>query len=117
MAITVREAIFLGNFADADSDESSMAMENPGIYQSSFGSAGDPLRDHQVAITFDDADENALITSDNFSLADTLTYDLGGGPMTVHIDNLTAVSAASDRLHDRSIHLRTGKGFGEAADL
>ena len=71
MAIVTKEVIFLGNFADADTDESSMPVENTGIYQQTFGSAANPLNDSREAINFDDRNNNGSIDTNNMSTTDT----------------------------------------------
>ena len=43
MAVTIKEVIYLGTFADADTDESTASVENTSIYLQTFGSAGSPL--------------------------------------------------------------------------
>ena len=92
MPVSVHEAIYLGNFADADSDEGSVALENTAPYLQNFGSFGDPLRDHQQNLTFDDADSDGSIETDNISASETVSYDLGGGPVVANVDSLVVVS-------------------------
>ena len=87
---TTVEVIYLGNFADADTNESTNAAENPGIFMGIFGSAGDPLYTHEVVTTFEDVDESAGIDSNNLS-GEPISYDMGGGAVTTVIDALASV--------------------------
>ena len=92
MPISVHEAIYLGNFADADSDEGTTSLESTAPYLQNFGSGGDPLRDHQHDLTFDDANSDGSIETDNISSSETLSYNLGGGPVVANVDSLVVVS-------------------------
>lgn len=88
MAITVKQVIYLGTFADADTNEGSATVENPGVYQQTFGSAGSPLNSQLEDLTFDDADNNGSIGTDNTGTPDT-TEGLGG---VAALDSLAVVS-------------------------
>lgn len=94
MAVTTRDAYFLGNFADADTNEATAQAENPNIYRGIFGSSADPLSSRIVSITFDDAnDSNSISTNNtiNGTHNDTLSYDLGTGAVTTRVDSIAVV--------------------------
>ena len=88
MAVTIKEVIYLGTFADADTDESTATVENTGIYQQTFGSAGSPLSNSIESMTFDDADNNTSIETDNQATSDTTD---GNGGVSV-LDSLAVVN-------------------------
>lgn len=88
MAISTRDAIFLGNFADADSNEVSYTLENPSVYLGTFGSVGAPLHQSIVAVTYDDADNRGETGTDDVTATETINYDLGGGAAVSQVDNL-----------------------------
>jgi len=89
MAVTVKQVIYLGTFADADTDEATPAVENNAIYQQTFGSAGAPIINNLEDITFDDVDNNGTIETDNSGTTDT-TDGLGGPSV---LDSLAVVNA------------------------
>jgi hypothetical protein len=88
MAIVTKEVIFLGNFSDVDSNESSMPVENTGIYQQTFGSAANPLNDSRETINFDDRNNNGSIDTNNMSTTDTTQTDRGPS----QLDSLAVVN-------------------------
>lgn len=89
MAITTKQVIYLGTFADADTGEASNALENPGIYVGTFGSVGAPLSGGIEDLTFDDEDNNGTIETDNTATSDS-TSGLGG---VSQVDSLVVVNA------------------------
>jgi len=50
------------------------------------------LSDHQHYATFNDADNSGSIGTDNTGTTDTLTIELGAGPVAVGVDSLVSVS-------------------------
>lgn len=84
MSNVVKDVIYLGTLSDADTDEGSTDLENTSIYLQSFGSAGSPLIDSLEQVTFNDADDNGSIDTDNFPTSDTVTTVAG----TVKLDSL-----------------------------
>lgn len=88
MVVTVKEAIFLGNFADADTDESTTTIENTAVYDQTFGSIGSPLFEDEVDLTFDDPEGDNQIITDNAGGSDTIT----GASGTTVLDSLAVVA-------------------------
>lgn len=89
MPIVVKEVIYLGTFADADTDEGTPAVENTGIYQQTFGSVGSPLNSSREFINLDDRDNNGTLETDNTGTTDT-TDGTGG---IAQVDSLAVVNA------------------------
>ena len=80
----VWSTIFLGNLPEIDTNESSTDGENLAPLLTTFGSPSEPLSKQIVDISTNSAD--GTMTSDNAPSGDTITYDLGGGPVTTAID-------------------------------
>lgn len=99
MALSTSDAIYLGNFADADTDEASFTVENTGVYQNTFGSVGAPLSDQIVSVTYDDADNNGNLPTDNAGGTETISYDVGGGPVSTNVDSLATISVTVTNSH------------------
>lgn len=93
MPVFYNEAIFLGNYADADSNENSVALENRSIYEQTFGSQNDKLVNHRVEIGMNDTGGgNGIINTNNVTgPAEEITYDLGNGTVTTVIDSISIV--------------------------
>ncbi|SMX30200.1 hypothetical protein TRP8649_04342 [Pelagimonas phthalicica] len=92
MPISTHQAIYLGTYADADTDELTFPVENTGVYLNSFGSSGDPLHDHVVDIDFDDWDSTGEVATDNTATLDTISHSAGGFPVITTVDSLAVVS-------------------------
>lgn len=92
MPTHIAEVIYLGNFTDADWDESTSSVETQAPYLGVHGSSGNPLHNRQLDMTFDDANDSGDILTDNVAPTETLEYDLGGGPITAEVDSLAVVS-------------------------
>jgi len=94
MVISTSEAIFLGNFNDADTIEATASVETPSTYLGTFGSAGDPLEQHQTDVTYDDYNSDNVINLDNGfgGSAEVITYDLGSGTISTFVDSLAVVN-------------------------
>lgn len=90
MPVYTYEALYLGNFPDADTDEASFTAETPGVFLGSFGSSGDPLKDHEVDINYDDSNDDGAVDTNNMGF-DAIGYDLGGGMTAAQIDSLATV--------------------------
>jgi len=88
MAIITKEVLYLGTYADADTNESTAAIENTSIYQSTFGSAGAPISDNLETIDFNDADGSGTIETNNTGTSDTTDGYGGISP----VDSLAVVS-------------------------
>lgn len=84
-------AIFLGNAADMDTNESSTALENSSPIIRTFGSSSDRLASHVVEVDTDSSDSN--MSTNNVGTSDTVTYDIGSGPETHTLDTGALVSA------------------------
>ena len=89
MPIITKEVIYLGTYADADTDEGSLAVENTAIYQQAFGSVGSPLNSNREFINLDDRDNNGTLESDNTGTTDT-TDGVGG---IAQVDSIAVVNA------------------------
>ena len=75
-------AIYLGNLADLDTDESDRVAEGAGTVPTTFGSVANPLSDDVITLQSDSSDGNNRITRDNDATTDTITYETSpGGPM------------------------------------
>ncbi len=69
MASTTNQVIYLGRFADADTNEASYQIEDNSIYQQSFGSSGSPLKNQITTAQFTDGNVwSPAIETDNTGL-------------------------------------------------
>ena len=97
MAIVNKEVIFLGNFADADTNEANAAAETSSLFAQTFGSMVDPLSDHVIDVAFDDVNNDGSVRLDHASTgtAETASYSLDGGvtTSTTQIDSMVVVDA------------------------
>jgi hypothetical protein len=92
MPVSSSDAIFLGNFADADPHESNFSAENTSVYTGVFGSSGSPLHEEVVTVTYDDANSSGTIELDHdFGASEHIRYDVGGGHVTAVVDSLVVV--------------------------
>jgi len=80
--------IYLGNFADMDTDEATTSTETDAPVIGTYGAANDPLFQSRVDIAATDTAGGTHITTDNFATTDTLTYDLGSGPQVAQMDSV-----------------------------
>ena len=84
MPTTSSTFIYIGNFADIDTDESDADNENPSVIYQTFTNAT------MFVTTVDQTDINGdgTVQSDDMGQTpDTFTYDVGGGPVTSGLDN------------------------------
>lgn len=82
MSSPVYRMIYLGKFADIDTDESTLAAEHAGSVfgGKSFGSAGDPLYGRLVDVTMNDTDGDGTIYVNNYSgTQEKISYTLPDG--------------------------------------
>lgn len=81
-------AIYLGNLAEMDTDESDYAVETDAPILATFGvGPGNALARNIVTLTTQGGSRGGMVTTDNVtSRADPLRYDLGDGPVTTEID-------------------------------
>ena len=91
MAITTKPAIFLGTFADADTNESTLPIENSSVYLGNFNAPSGPLQDQVTQVTFDDSDNSGDIVTDNFPTPENISHSAGGTPFTGPVDSLAVV--------------------------
>ena len=70
-------AIYLGQASDIDSDESTVATENPDALLGTWGSQADPLFANVVDVAVNDADADTNINTDNsnFAASDPMTIN------------------------------------------
>ena len=94
--MSTSHAIFLGNFADADSDEFTIDLEDSSQYLGTFGSAGAPLSDQITDVTYNDVDNGATsIETNNLGSSDSISYDVGGSTVVAQVDSLLVVNATA----------------------
>lgn len=82
MSSPVYRMIYLGKFADIDTDESTLAAEHAGAVfgGKSFGSADDPLYGRLVDVTMNDTDGDGTIYVNNYSgTQEKISYTLPDG--------------------------------------
>jgi hypothetical protein len=94
MASTTNQVIYLGRFADADTNEASTQIEDNSIYQQTFGSSGSPLKNQITTAQFTDGNGSSpAIETDNTGLpGDFVTHDVGTGSQTYELDSLAVVT-------------------------
>lgn len=100
-------SIFLGNFADTDTYEGNLYVENASDLLGSYGSETDPLWTHRV--TLDSDSPTPYIDTDQDTGNGTLSYDAGAGSVTVGLDSLTEYNA--------TITYADGTGEGMVLDI
>ncbi|MGG7568142.1 Hint domain-containing protein [Rhodovulum sp. DZ06] len=124
MATFTWSALYLGTIADIDTDEGVLGAENPNALIRTWGSAADPLFKHDAALTAtSDEPDNLEVDSNQVGAPDTISYDIGGGPVTTQVDTGAAVTALVT-FHDGTtynssfavIQDQTGKVFLLIAD-
>ena len=81
-------AIFLGNVAEMDTDESDHTIETDAPAIGTFGSAGDPLYKKTLEMSTTSTDGDDLIEKDNVGTTDTVSYDVGSGTQTTTLDGV-----------------------------
>lgn len=87
MAIGVTwNTIYLGNFAEMDTNESTADIETATPITGTHGSPGSPLYKQTVDVSTNSTDGDDQASTNNFSGSDTLTYDVGGGSQTTQMD-------------------------------
>lgn len=94
VAVFTYEMLYLGTAPPIDPVEGAgnFTSENAAtLVGQTFGSPADPLFERQVLVDFDDADNNGFVAEDAGG-AETLTYDIGSGPVTVPLDSTVAYS-------------------------
>lgn len=89
MSSSFYDVIYLGRFSDADWDENSYATEENSVYEQSFGSAGDPLKDHVQTAEFMDANNSGTLETDNTGyLNEDIRYSVDGATETHALDSI-----------------------------
>lgn len=96
MALNVTlSTLYLGTFADLDTFEGDSDMENPSALIGTYGSMGAPLYKDRVDVVTNspndggggDADDTLNFDHADGGTPDTLSYDLGAGPVTTQADS------------------------------
>ena len=92
------EAIFLGNLTEADTNEGFPPSVSTAPFLGTFGSSSDPLFQNEVLVTYDDADGDGSIITDNYSATvafqdEQISYDVGSGTQTALFDSVATVNA------------------------
>lgn len=93
-------ALYLGTIGELDTDETNSVMEFEDDLLQTFGSVADPLYKSRTDIITNsvadgtDSDFDDALTADHFDTGtpDTLTYDIGSGPVTTQLDSLANVT-------------------------
>lgn len=85
--------IYLGNMADLDPDDGDGDAENQSALIGTYYDASDRAADHIYEIVANDANNDGLINSNDTASPDTITYDLGAGPVVTQYDALFNVDA------------------------
>ncbi|WP_370402091.1 Hint domain-containing protein [Sulfitobacter sp. JB4-11] len=85
-------AIYLGSFADIDTDEGNSTPESPNSLLGTYGSPANPLSQDRTIIDSDSTDD--FINVDHAGGGGTFSYDVGGGPTTQVIDTMLAYSGS-----------------------
>lgn len=92
--------LYLGTLADLDTDETDTDMESEASLLGTYGSIGAPLYKDRVDVVtnsptdgFGSDSDNALTAdhSDN-GTPDTMSYDLGAGPVVTQLDSVAVVN-------------------------
>lgn len=89
---TTWNALFLGNFADLDTDESSLTIESD-LSNQSFGDANNPLAAQIATFDINDADSDGIWDRDNGGAPETSQVTEGGVTRDVQLDNLAVYNA------------------------
>ena len=117
MAIFNWNAIFLGTAADIDTDETSVAAENPNALLGTYGSVGNPLYQQVKPVTVNDADNDTNINTNNTNFASPEPITVDGVTKTVdsgvvynatitYTDGTTAnITAVVMQMTDGSLYL------------
>ncbi|WP_136635273.1 Hint domain-containing protein [Pseudooceanicola onchidii] len=92
--------LYLGALADLDTDETDKDMESPGSLIGTYGSVGTPLYKGRTDVVTNSPPDGFGVDDDNSVTADhsdngtpdTISYDLGGGPVTTQIDSIALVT-------------------------
>lgn len=93
-------ALYLGTFADLDTNEGDSDMESESSLIGTYGSAGAPLyKDRTDVVTNSasdgfgsDDDDTVNFDHDDNNTPDTISYDIGGGPVVTQLDSGATVN-------------------------
>ena len=96
-SVSLSEAIFLGNFTDADTNEGFPPSVNTAPFLGTFGSPANPLWQDEVLVTYNDVNGDNTINTDNVAgLAqfqeEQISYDIGSGTQNAEIDSIASVN-------------------------
>ncbi|MGB3280237.1 MAG: hemolysin, partial [Pseudorhodobacter sp.] len=77
MPVYTYNLLYLGNAADIDTDETDLLAENAADLLGTYGTSEDPLANHIVSASVNDADNDTNINTDNdhFPSSETVTID------------------------------------------
>lgn len=101
MALNVTiSALYLGTLADLDTNESNNTMESGGSLIGTYGSVGAPLYKTRPDIITNspsgdpnpDQDDTIALDHSDTGTPDTISYDIGSGPVTTQIDSAAEVT-------------------------
>lgn len=79
--------LYIGNFAEMDTDEGISGSENPNAVLSVHDNLS------LIVVTQTDQNDDDIISNDEVGFMDTLTYDIGSGPVTVMPDSTATYNA------------------------
>ncbi|WP_282094465.1 Hint domain-containing protein [Epibacterium ulvae] len=80
--------IYLGNLPELDPADGNSSAENQAALLGQYYDSSDPAASHIVDVTADDANADGLTNSNEQANPETVTYDLGNGPVTTYYDSL-----------------------------
>ncbi len=92
MALKTFSMIYLGNSADLDPTEGNNAVENSGGLIGTYYGSADPAFRHITTVTANNVNNNSVTEGNGFGGGETLTYDLGSGPVTTVLDFAATVN-------------------------
>ena len=78
--------LYLGNLAELDTVDGDGTAENQSALLGTYYGAADPAADHIIDVTATDANADGAIQSNDTAGTETVTYDLGSGPVTTQYD-------------------------------
>lgn len=78
MPVYTYNLLYLGNAADIDTDETDLLAENAADLLGTYGTSEDPLANHIVSASVNDADNDTNINTDNDHFPSSETVTIGG---------------------------------------
>ncbi len=91
--------LYLGNFADMDTDETSSSVEDASALLTTFGAGPGNALSNNITNVQSWGGWNDSVDTDNEGTSDYVAYDIGDGPETAQIDSVV-VLAGTAAFHD-----------------